>query len=147
MSNAIAEALELIEGEAKKCGRSFSERDRHRGLLDAYDILRTVSARRRDDPGKPRFVWSRVDPGDMDYWEVTLGFGSKDDAETYRRLATELPTESQSIPDLLEALKAWTDYFADFWAHGSTEDCSDDNEIALKKLTRTAIAKASGERS
>lgn len=38
---------------------------------------------------RPRFIWSCVEHGDMDYWEVTLGFGSHDDAEAFRRLVTE----------------------------------------------------------
>lgn len=37
----------------------------------------------------PHFVWSRVDPGEMDYTEVILGFGSKEGAEAFRRIVSD----------------------------------------------------------
>lgn len=49
-----------------------------------------VSAPGMAAPGMaaPRFVYSNVEPGDMDYWVAEFGFNRKEDAEAFRRAAS-----------------------------------------------------------
>ena len=48
---------------------------------------------------------------------------------------------NRRAPDAaLEALEAWTDYWADFWGGGSVEDCTDPREMKLKELTLAALS-------
>lgn len=87
--NGMIEVREAILAQASAWGIELSPK-RPPGALSTVHPVPTTDAR-------PQFVWSRIDPGEMDYWEVTFGFNTQERAEVFRQRVTHEQTAPLTV--------------------------------------------------